>query len=554
MRALLDALGRIVAIDADDRRRFEAARKAARRFKPVTLKARLDEAEIARLAVDRYRFPGVEVVPYLTRRYPFGELTAHLVGYVGRIDQDDVDAMEALGESRFAALPHIGKTGLERFYESRLRGDVGYQEVETNVENRPLRVLRRHDAKPGADLHLSIDIALQKAMVEAFEGKHGAAIAIDPKTGEILAMVSLPSYDPNLFVGGISFDDYRRLNEDVARPLFNRNVLGGFPPGSTLKPFMALAGLDEGLITPETTVFSSGAYRLPGQAREYRDWRPGGHGTINLRESLAQSVNTYYFDLAMKLGIDRISTDFDRMGFGKPTGIDLTGEASGVLPSREWKQRRFRQVWYPGETVIAGIGQGYWVVTPLQLAQGTAMLAGDGQLRRPHLVRATQAGFGAPRLPEPQPAPLPVVHDPAHLAAVRDGLVATMHGPTGSGARAAVGAHYLMAGKTGTAQRVSRQGTERLDPNKLPYHLRHQALFVGYAPAEAPTIAVALVVEHGGSGSLAAAPVARRIFDAWIGPPPAAPPTLPAEAPGATAAPTPAEPAVLPPAAPESRE
>lgn len=551
MPQLLAALRERVALSEDELRRFENARKGARRFKPIALKLRLSEEEIARLAVDRHRFPGVEVVPYLTRRYPFGELTAHIVGYVGRIDQDDVDALEARGESRFAALPHIGKTGLERFYESRLRGDVGYQEVETNVENRPLRVLRRHDAKPGADLHLSIDIALQKAMVEAFEGQHGAAVAIDPKTGEILAMVSLPSYDPNLFVGGISFNDYRWLNEDVARPLFNRNVLGGFPPGSTLKPFMALAGLEEGLITPETTVFSSGAYRLPGQAREYRDWRAGGHGTVNLRESLAQSVNTYYFDLAMKLGIDRISADFDRMGFGKPTGIDLTGEAAGVLPSREWKQRRFRQAWFPGETVISGIGQGYWVTTPLQLAQGTAMLAGDGQLRRPHLVRATQAGFGAPRLPEPQPPALPVVDDPAHLAAVRDGLVATMHGPTGTAARAAAGAHYLMAGKTGTAQRVSRRGDERLDPNKLPYHLRHQALFVGYAPAEAPTIALALVVEHGGSGSAAAAPVARRIFDAWVGPAPAAT-AAPAPAPASETAPS-AEPAVPPSATPEPR-
>ncbi|MCZ8164861.1 penicillin-binding protein 2 [Silanimonas sp.] len=553
MPQLLAALRERVALSEDELRRFDNARKGTRRFKPIALKLRLSEQEIARLAVDRHRFPGVEVVPYLTRRYPFGELTAHIVGYVGRIDQDDVDAMESRGESRFAALPHIGKTGLERYYESRLRGDVGYQEVETNVENRPLRVLRRHDAKPGADLHLSIDIALQKAMVDAFEGQHGAAIAIDPMSGEILAMVSLPSYDPNLFVGGISFDDYRRLNEDVARPLFNRNVLGGFPPGSTVKPFMALAGLEEGLITPDTTIFSSGTYRLPGHERGYMDWRPGGHGTVNLRESLAQSVNTYYFDLAMKLGIDRISADFDRMGFGRPTGIDLAGEASGVLPSREWKQRRFKQAWYPGETVISGIGQGYWVTTPLQLAQGTAMLAGDGQLRRPHLVRATQAGFGAARVPEPQPPAVPVVDDPAHLAAVRDGLVATMHGPTGTAARAAAGAHYLMAGKTGTAQRVSRRGDERLDPNKLPYHLRHQALFVGYAPAEAPTIALALVVEHGGSGSTAAAPVARRIFDAWIGPPPAAPATLPAEAPAATPAPTPAEPAVLPSATPEPR-
>lgn len=520
MPQLIAALRTRVSISDEELRRFDSARKGARRFKPIPLKLKLDEQEIARLAVDRHRFPGVEVVPYLTRRYPFGELAAHVVGYVGRIDQDDVDAMESRGESRFAALPHIGKAGLERYYESRLRGDVGHQEVETNVENRPLRVLRRHDAKPGEDLHLSIDIALQRKMVEAFAGQHGAAVAIDPESGGILAMVSLPSYDPNLFVGGISFDEFRRINEDPARPLFNRIVLGGFPPGSTLKPFMALTGLEEGVITPESTVLSTGAFRLPGQAREYRDWRAGGHGTINLRESLAQSVNTYYFELAMTLGIDRITADFDRMGFGRPTGVDLTGEVVGVLPSRAWKQARFRQPWFPGETVIAGIGQGYWVVTPLQLAQGTAMLAGGGLLRRPHLVRSTQAGFGAPRVPTPQPAPVRVVDDPAHLIAVNDGLIATMHGPTGTAARAAAGAWYRMAGKTGTAQRVSRRGTERLDPAKLPYHLRHQALFVGFAPAEKPTIALALVVEHGGSGSAAAAPVARRIFDAWLGPPP----------------------------------
>ncbi len=526
MATLLTELKALVAVSDDELRRFENARKGSRRFKPIPLKLTLDEQELARLAVDRHRFPGVEVVPYLTRRYPFGDLAAHIVGYVGRIDQDDLDAMNARGESRFAALPHIGKTGLERHYESRLRGDVGYQEVETNVENRPLRVLRRHDARPGEDLHLGVDIRLQEAMVAAFEGQHGAAVAIDPASGEILAMVSLPSYDPNLFVGGISFADYRGLNDNVARPLFNRNVLGGFPPGSTIKPFMALAGLKEGVITPESTVFSTGAYRLPGQAREYRDWREGGHGTINLSESLAQSVNTYYFDLAMKLGIDRISTDFAEMGFGAPTGIDLTGEVSGVLPSREWEQARFKQVWFPGETVITGIGQGFWVVTPLQLAQGTAMLAGGGAIRRPHLVRATQAGFGEPRVPMPQPPARQIIRNPADLAAVDEGLVATMHGPMGSARRAAEGAWYRMAGKTGTAQRISRQGTERLDPKDLPYHLRHQALFVGFAPAETPTIALALIVEHGGSGSGAAAPVARRIFDAWMGPAPESPPVV----------------------------
>lgn len=522
--ALLEELGRIVALDADDLARFEAARKSSRRFRPVTLKARLDEVEIARLAVDRHRFPGVDVVPYLTRRYPFGALTAHVVGYVGRPDADDLASLEARGQQRFAALPHLGKTGIERYHEALLRGEVGHQEVEINVENRPLRVLRRHDARPGQDLHLGLDIRLQQAMVEAFQGQHGAAVAIEPSTGEILAMVSLPAFDPNLFVGGIPVAEFRRLNEDPARPLFNRNVLGGFPPGSTLKPFIALAGLQAGVITPEWTVLSTGAFRLPGQAREYRDWRPGGHGRVELVESLAQSVNTYYFELAMKLGIDGISRDLGAFGFGQPTGIDLMGEAAGVLPSRAWKQARFRQPWFPGETVIAGIGQGYWVTTPLQLAQATAMLADSGRLRRPHLVRATRAGFGAPAKPLPQPAPLLRVDDPAALSAVEAGLVATMHGPTGTARAMGQGAAYRMAGKTGTAQRVGRQGEERLDPTRMPLHLRHQALFVGYAPVEQPSIAVAVVVEHGGSGTVAAA-VARRIFDAWLAPAtPEAPP------------------------------
>lgn len=521
--ATLAALQERVSLTDEELRRFREARKTTRRFKPVILKSRLDEGERARLAVDRHRFPGVAVVPYLTRRYPHGALVGHVVGYVGRLDEADIDALESRGEARFAAMPHVGKTGLERFYESRLRGDVGYQEVETNVENRPLRVLRRHDARAGSDLHLSIDIQLQQAMVEAFEGQHGAAVALDPRSGEILGMVSLPGFDPNLFVGGISVADYRALNTDVARPLFNRNVLGGFPPGSTLKPLMALAGLDEGVITPQSRVLSTGAYRLPGQEREYRDWKPGGHGWVDLSESLAQSVNSYYFDLAMKLGIDRIHRDFDRYGFGHATGIDLAGENAGILPGRAWKRERFGQAWYPGETLNTGIGQGYWVVTPLQLAQGIAAVANGGWRRRPHLVVATQAGFGQPRVTEPQPRPRRITDHPEHIAAVQAGLEATMHGPTGTAAAVAQGAWYRMAGKTGTAQRVSRQGTERLDPNQLPYHLRHQALFVGYAPADAPTIALALVVEHGGSGSRAAAPVARRIFDAWLGPPPVAP-------------------------------
>ncbi|TNJ33972.1 penicillin-binding protein 2 [Arenimonas terrae] len=516
LEATLTGLAALVRLDDEDLERFRETRRATRGFRPIPLKLRLDEGELARLAVNRHRFPGVEVVPYLTRRYPYGELFSHIIGYVGRVDVAD---LEAMGDSRNAALTHIGKAGIERYYEPRLRGEIGYEEIETNVEGRALGVLRRHDAKPGADLWLSVDARLQQAMVDAFAGQDGAAVAVDPATGEILGMVSLPGYDPNLFINGISHTDWQAL-QAPARPLFNRNVLGGFPPGSTIKPFMALAGLEEGLITPEETVLSTGEFFLPGQARGYRDWRPGGHGTVNLTESLAQSVNTYYFKLAVELGVDRIDSFMGRLGFGEPTGIDLAGEISGVRPSRSWKRGRFNQDWFPGDTVNVGIGQGYWVTSPLQMAQATAMLANGGLRHRLHLVRASQAGFNAPKVSEPQPPGVRVVKDDANLAAVHEGLVAVMHGPTGSGRASAAGAAYRMAGKSGTAQRTSRKGLERMDPKKLPYHLRHQAWFIAYAPAEKPTIAVAVLVEHGGSGSGAAAPVARRILDAWLLPPP----------------------------------
>ena len=515
LEATLQGLAELVELDEEDIARFHETRRATRAFRPIPLKLRLTEAELSRLAVNRHRFPGVEVVPYLIRRYPYGELFSHVIGYVGRVDAADLQAM---GDSRDAARTHIGKAGLERYYEERLRGEIGYEEVETNVEGRALGVLRRHGARPGADLHLSVDARLQQAMVDAFEGQHGAAVAVDPRTGEILGMVSLPGYDPNLFVTGISHKDWQAL-QGPARPLFNRNVLGGFPPGSIIKPFMALAGLEMGLRRPEDTMLSTGEFFLPGQERGYRDWRRGGHGRVDLRESLAQSVNSYYFQLAVEMGVDRMDAWFGEFGFGHATGIDLVGEVEGVRPSRDWKRRRFNQPWYPGDTVNAAIGQGFWVTTPLQMAQATAALANGGIRHRLHLVKATQAGFDQPLVPEPQPPGVRVVKDPAHLAPVIDGMVAVVHGPTGTARSVGTGAPYRIAAKTGTVQRTSRRGNENIDPNALPYHLRHQAWMIAFAPADDPTIAVAVLVEHGGSGSRAAAPVVRRILDAWLLPP-----------------------------------
>ncbi len=508
----LPQLRRIVALDDEAVARFEEARRTGKRFRPITLKPRVGPEEVARFAVDRWRFPGVELVPYLNRRYPHGQLLAHVIGYVGRVDEDD---LAQLGEGE-RAFTHVGKTGIERYYDEILRGRIGYEQVETNVEGRALATVGRVPAVPGTDLRLSIDLDLQRAMVTAFGDHDGSAVAVDPRTGEILAMVSLPSYDPNLFVNGISHAAYRALMDNPSRPLFNRNVLGGGPPGSTVKPFMALAGLDSGLRTPEDRVMSTGEFHIPGQRRGYRDSHAGGHGWTDLRKSIAASVNTYYYQLALDMGIERLAQWMRRYGFGQRTGIDLVGESEGIVPSPEWKRQNSREPWYTGETVIAGIGQGFWKATTLQLARATAALADDGHLRRLHLASERRDGYEAPWRPMAQPAPVSISDDPQHMQAVREGMEMTMQ-PGGTGYYSAGrGAPYTIAGKTGTAQRVSRTGSVSVDPHQLPLALRHQAWFIGYAPADKPTIAVAVAVEHGGFGSSTAAPIARAVMDAWI--------------------------------------
>lgn len=507
---MLAGLGRIIALDPADIEHYRKTRKSARGFRPITLKLRLDENEMARFAVDRWRYPGVEVVPYLTRHYPYGPLFAHVIGYVGRIDEKD---LEGLTEAE-SALTHIGKTGLERYYEEQLRGKVGYEKVETNVEGRALGVVGRVPATPGQDLKLSIDVELQQAMVAAFGDLEGSAIALDPRTGEVLAMVSIPSYDPNLFVNGISTRDFKLLNESPSRPQFNRLVLGGVAPGSTIKPLLGLAGLDSGTRRPEDRVLSTGMFYLPGTSRGWGDSHRGGHGWTDLRKSIAQSVNTYYYKLSLDMGIDKIDDYMSRYGFGHPTGIDLTGEIDGILPSPAYKLRAKKERWYPGDTVNASIGQGDWKVTPLQLVRATAGIA-DGQLRRPHLVDEVRTGFDGQWTPLPQPGGDPISPNPGNLQAVREGMMATML-PGGTGYSFARGMAYQAAGKTGTAQVTSRRGTAAVNPKSLPMHLRHRALFVGFAPAQDPTIALAVAVEGGGYGASTAGPIARKILDAWL--------------------------------------
>jgi len=508
--AMLTALGERIPLSEDDLTRFERERRAQRAFKTITLKLRVSEEDAARFAVDRWRFPGVDVVPYLNRHYLHDDLFAHVIGYVGRTDESDV---ERFGPNQIL-YPQTGRTGLERYYDQLLRGRIGYEQVETNVEGRALRRIDMQPAHAGVDLKLSIDLELQQAMRDAFGEMHGAAVAVDPRSGQIIGMISLPSFDANLFVNGISHEDYRALMDDPARPLFNRNVLGGGPPGSTIKPFMALAGLDSGVRTPEAAVFSTGEFFIPGQKRGYRD-AVRGAGWTDLRDSIARSVNYYYYKLAYDMGISRLSTAMERYGFGQPTGIDMIGENPGVRPSPEWKAKNSTEPWYAGETVIAGIGQGYWIVSMLQLARATAAIANGGRLHPLSLVMAERDGFDQLWQPHTPAPPRLITDKPEHLRAVQEGMERTIHGG-GTGRALAVDAHYRMAGKTGTAQRISRRGDASLDPRSLPYHLRHQALFIGYAPADNPTIAVAITVEHGGYGGTAAAPIARKIFDAWV--------------------------------------
>ncbi len=512
--ALVASLSKIIALAPEDIARFNDTRRVTRSFLPVTLRLRINDEEAARFAVDRWRYPGVELVPYLTRRYPYGDLFGHVIGYVGRVDKQDI---EKLGEGT-AAFSHTGKSGIERFYDDSLRGAIGYEQIETNVEGRVIGSLGRIPATPGADLRLSIDADVQRAASIAFGELTGSAVAIDPRTGEVLAMVSLPTYDPNLFVNGISHTDYRRFMDDPARPLYNRNVLGGVAPGSTLKPLITLAGLDSGLRRPDDKVLSTGEFRLAGQKRGYRDSHGGGHGWTDARKAIGDSVNTYYYRLSLDMGIRKFDEYLSLYGFGAPTGIDLAGETGGILPSPEWKEQNAKKQgpWYPGDTIISSIGQGFWKATPLQLAQSTAALAANGLLRRPHLVSARRTDFDKPWVMVEQPAPRAISRSAANLQVIREGMIRTVHGPGGTARVISVGLPYLIAGKTGTAQVVSRRGNVSVNPRNLPMHLRHRALFIGYAPADNPTIAIAVVVEGGGYGASTAAPIARKILDAWL--------------------------------------
>ena len=510
--ATLARLREVVPLTDDDVARFNALRRSKRSYQGIPLRLKLSEEEIARFAVNRWAFPGVDVVPYLTRSYPLGQEFAHVVGYVGRIDENDLTRLD---KGQYAGTTHAGKTGIERFYEDKLHGEPGYEQVEVNADHRPMRVLEPRIApKPGANVYLTIDAHLQEAAEAAFEGRAGAAVAVDPRNGEVLALVSVPSFDPNPFVNGIAGSDYTLLLNDPDKPLLNRVLRGSYTPGSTMKPFMALGGLELGLRKPEDTVLSVGEFHIPGQSRGYRDDKRGGHGRVDMVQAIAQSVNTYFYSLAYDMGIDRLSTFMAKLGFGKPTGIDLVGEGGGVLPSEQWKRGRFNQPFYPGETVIAGIGQGYWVVTPLQLLQAVSIIADEGVPHPLHLLRAVQTSIDSkPERIEPPAAKPSIIKDPAHWSVVQKGMIEVVNTGTAHGLNA--GFPYQIAGKTGTAERFSRTTEEWTSISDSPIE-RHQVLFEAFAPADDARIAVIVALEAGRSGAHDAAPIARKILDAWL--------------------------------------
>jgi penicillin-binding protein 2 len=517
MDDMLKRLGAVVPLSDEDIAAFKKQVKQSRRFEGVPLKLKLTEDEIGRFAVNRWQFPGVDVVPYLTRRYPMGAQLAHVIGYVSRIDADDLENMDEEEEASYKGTTHIGRIGIERYYEKLLHGEPGYELVEVNADGRTQAVLDTTPPTPGKNIYLSIDVRLQKAAEEAMNGRAGAAIAIDPRNGQVLAFASEPSFDPNLFVNGISSADYKALTTAPDKPLYNRALRGVYPPGSTVKPFLALGGLALGIRRPSDTVLSTGEFCIPGQSRCYRDDKRGGDGTVNLQRAIEKSTNTYFYRLALDMGIDRLSDWMSRFGFGQKTGIDLVGEVEGILPSREWKASRSKNGWYPGETIIAGIGQGYWAVTPLQLAHATATFAGRGIPYKPHFLLDTQDGVDSPRVRQSFPPTGPsLVKKAADWDAVDQGMIAVINGE-GTGKGLGKGFPFVIAGKSGTAERFSRT-TNAYNENKNTAYLasRHRALFIAYTPAEDPRIAVAVVLEAGAWGAKDSGPIARKILDQWV--------------------------------------
>jgi penicillin-binding protein 2 len=514
--ATINKLSKLVEITNKDRRRFKKQLAESHNLETLVIRNRLSDEEIARFAAQQYRFPGVEIKARLFRDYPYGEKMSHLLGYIGRINDEEESQLEENDQAaNYRGTDYIGKTGLEQSYESDLHGTTGIEQVEVDAGGRAVRMVSRTAPVSGNTLILSIDAKLEEIAENSFGDYRGALVAIDPNNGEVLAFVSKPGYDPNPFIDGIDTQSWEELNNSPDVPLNNRALRGQYPPGSTIKPFMALAGLNYHTRKPEQTINDPGVYFLPGSSRQYRDWKAGGHGSVNMFKAIQMSCDTYFYGLAYELGIDNIYNFLSRFGFGRVTGIDMEGEASGLLPSQEWKMKRYQQIWYPGDTIAVGIGQGYTLVTPLQLAFATATLANNGVAYRPHLVKEVQSKIAnANRFIAKDPL-YDLNIDPKDLDLVRRAMIAVTQ-PGGTAVYASLGAPYKIAGKTGTAQVIAMKQGEKYDAKKVDERLRDHAWFIAYAPADKPRIALAVLVENGGHGGGTAAPIARKVLDYYL--------------------------------------
>ncbi|MBE7527814.1 MAG: penicillin-binding protein 2 [Burkholderiales bacterium] len=513
LESAIHELATVIEITPEDRRRFNKLKRESTRFKSLPIRSRLTDIEVARFAENQYRFPGMDIKAHPLRHYPQGELVSHVIGYIGRINDKDLEQLEADKRLKnYHGSTHIGRIGIEKSYENALHGQTGFEQVETDAVGRPVRTLSREAPVAGDDLTLSLDIGLQQAAIDAFGEYRGALIALDPSNGEILAFVSKPGFDPNLFVDGIDHANWRLLNESIDRPLNNRALRGVYPPGSTFKPFMALAGLELGKRSVRYGFSDPGYFSLPGSSHRFRDWKPGGHGWVDLHKSLVISCDTYYYTLAHDLGITNIHNFIGQFGFGKETGIDIPGEVSGLLPSPEWKKKRFNQNWLPGDTISVGIGQGFNLATPLQLAYATMLLANDGKAYRPHFVKQ-QVDHHKNLVEDDFVTEMFRLNlKPEYLDHIKRALVDVTR-PGGTAARAGVNVAYTFAGKTGTSQVINIKQGERYNANRINERHRDHALFIAFAPAEDPKIVLTVLVENSGSGGSTAAPIARKVLD-----------------------------------------
>jgi penicillin-binding protein 2 len=513
----IEELSQVMEISARDRRRFKKLLEESKSFESLPLRTRLSDQEVAKFAAQRYRFPGVDIKARLFRSYPYGELASHVIGYIGRINPAEKEKLDdSDDEANYRGTEYIGKLGVEQSFEAQLHGTTGVDSVETSAGGRAMRKLASSPAVPGNTVKLSIDIKLQHLVEELFGERRGALVALDPKTGEILAFISKPTFDPNLFVEGIDSDSWQELNESPDKPLLNRALRGTYPPGSTYKPFMALAALETGLRTPEQSIADPGFFML-GNHR-FRDDKEGGHGMVNMYSSIVQSCDTYYYMLANDMGVDTIHEQMQRFGFGELTGIDIFGEVRGLLPSTEWKRKAYKradqQKWYAGETISLGIGQGYNNFTMLQLASATATLANNGVKMRPHLVKEVVDILTHAPTTTTRESMGEVIAKPENIAVIKKAMVGVnIEGTSASSFR---GAPYTSAGKTGTAQVIQIKQNEKYSASKVDERFRDHALFTAFAPADDPKIALAIIVENAGFGAQNSAPIARRVFDFWL--------------------------------------